>query len=327
MPRSGDCTGHEAASGDEPSADEPAATPEDKTERAPPGAQLDPGMLAKLKELGAKKLPPDGIAPEDIRMADFDGPDRDRKPLMAWRNAAGTWEYTYSAAFHEANAASKFARIKEWEPEMPGVRDDLIEAMESAEPGSREHAAATVAAIISVTGMRPGSAESLRRDHYGATTLLGGHVSIDGNRVDFEFVGKSGKLNPFHLDGPPSLVSAIRDYRDVAGDDGPMFPATRAAAVKDALPGGLKVKDMRTVVGTETARTAVDSLEPPPPPLDKDPRKARRQVLAAVKTVSETVAKRLNNTPAVAKASYIHPDVFRALEERLGVTDEIRNAS
>lgn len=321
MPRSGDCTGHEAAKEDEPSGDaaKPAQPDEAKPNRQPPGSQLPPETREKLKALGVTKLPPTEAT--DLSVRDLDAPDVDEKPVMAWRDTKGRIQMAYTKAFHERNAAAKFERIAEIEPNIGEIRGDLVDAVVAGEHGTSGHAATTVAALIAHTGMRPGSPGSAAEGHFGATTLLPEHVKVEDGKVSFDFVGKSGKDNHFELDGPPELIEAVEAYLADATEGQPVFPSVSRNTVAAQMPEGVKVKDMRTVKATETARALLDQHQPPPPPLPNDPKKAKKAVLAVVKEISGGVAKTLNNTPAVAKASYIHPVVFEELERRLGVTE------
>ena len=71
--------------------------------------------------------------------------------------------------------------------------------------------------------------------------------------------------------------------------------------LRDAADGDFTAKDFRTWVATVTAAAALGRLEPP---------ESERAEQATVREVVAAVAEDLGNTPAVARASYIHPGVL-----------------
>ncbi|MFC1708179.1 hypothetical protein ACFL59_15395, partial [Planctomycetota bacterium] len=166
-----------------------------------------------------------------------------------------------------------------------------------------------IAFIIAETGLRPGNARSAQHGKYGVSTFLKEHVSIAGGAVSFAFTGKHGQPNVAEI-RDPDFASAFRKHLDGRGD-GPAFDVDSADA-RTILPKGLKLKDMRTLVATRTAREQVASWPGPPPPLTGNEKTDNRTIARALKAMSTVVAERLNNTPPVARASYIHPEVFKA---------------
>jgi len=76
-----------------------------------------------------------------------------------------------------------------------------------------------------------------------------------------------------------------------------------------AMPKGMKLKDFRTIKATETAAKLLDAMAVPPP-LTGNKSKDKLLLARAIKMASEQVAEVLNNTPSIARESYIHPDVL-----------------
>ena len=97
-----------------------------------------------------------------------------------------------------------------------------------------------------------------------------------------------------------------------------MFTVGREA-VADALPSGIKLKDFRTLAATTHAEAL---LARNPPQLTGDDRKDARQVIGILKAASNAVAEKLNNTPAVARRSYIAPQVVQAWGREHGIKEE-----
>lgn len=330
MPKNGDCTGHEAAKDDDVSnqgnqgGEDDGGGKKPRGKKAPPGSQLPPEVLDALKRRGVTTFPPETAT--NIEVADLNAPDVDSKPVMRWRDrdarGRSVSRRAYTATFHARNAQKKFARIQRWRPRIGQVRQSLVDAVASGKHGTADHQNATVAAIIAHTGMRPGGSSGGRQDHFGATSLLAQHVTIEDGKASFEFVGKSGKINKYQTD-VTEIVESVRKYKNAA-EGGEMFPDSRPDGVRGQLPDGMLAKDLRTIIGTEIAEEAVSAHEPPPPPLAASVGKAKKQIRDAIKSVSTAVSGRLNNTPAVAQASYIHPDVLDRFMDQLGVTDEHR---
>jgi DNA topoisomerase IB len=298
---------------DEP---EPAAPEEAKPKKPrppPPGSQLPEKQRVRLKALGVTKLPAHDAT--EIRVADLEDPDVDQKPTMTWRDTAGRTQYAYTAAFHVTHAAKKWERVQALEPAFDRLRDGLLHRLSETRIGSPERAAAAVAAIIAETGLRPGSAGSATAGHFGISTLRPEHVAFEGDRARLTFVGKSGKKNVTTVEHP-EVVAALREAVAHPQPDGALFPAGTAERAREMA--GTKLKDFRTIIATRTAERALKDAPKPPPPLTGDAKRDARLVARALRAASGVVAERLNNTPAVARASYIHPRVFEDWLERIG---------
>ncbi len=262
------------------------------------------------------KLPPEEAT--DLVVHDLSGEAVHESAVMTWRDGSGKLQHAYTQQFHEANAARKWERVQELEPRMDEFRAVLNDQVASGEVGAAEHEGALIAAIIAETGLRPGNATSAKAGKYGVSTLRPEHIEITGDTATLSFIGKSGKENVATVESP-ELVSALAAYQERAGD-GPMFSGSSTANARDAAPDGVKLKDFRTIVGTRTAERAMEEIKPPPP-LDPDEKKAKKQIATAIKEASSIVADRLNNTPSVAKTSYIHPRVFEEWAASLNIPE------
>lgn len=223
-------------------------------------------------------------------------------------DAKGRVQRVYSAEFMEGNAARKFARNKELLAKQEKVYAQNRANLKSTDPQTRENAACM--ALIQATGIRPGSSADTKaaKQAYGATTLEGRHVVIDGGSVRLKFTGKKG----VDLDIPvadPQVASLLRERKRNAGDTGKLF-GTDAAKLRDyshTLDGGsFKPKDFRTLVGT---RTALDAIQAAPKRAS-----SMKEFKDRVRAIAKQVAARLGNTPTIALQSYINPFVFDAIK-------------
>ena len=223
-------------------------------------------------------------------------------------DAKGRVQRVYSQEFMATNAAKKFARNKELLAKQEKVFSQNRENLKSHDSTTRENAACM--SLIMATGIRPGSSADTKaaKQAYGATTLEGRHVVIDGDGVRLKFTGKKGVA----LDIPVSdraVAAMLRERKAAAGNTGKLF-GTDAGRLRDyshSLTGGsFKPKDFRTLVGTRTALDAIGS----------NPIRAGslKEFKMRVREVAMRVSQRLGNTPAIALQSYINPFVFDAIK-------------
>jgi DNA topoisomerase-1 len=249
-----------------------------------------PEHISKLK------IPP---AWKDVHYSS--SPDSDL--LVVGRDAKGRPQAIYSEAHWAKAAEAKFARISELSKKFNSIDKQNQEARR--DPAKKD--VADCAMLIMRTGIRPGSEGDTGAEQkaFGATTLEGRHVVIDGKSVRLKFVGKKG----VSLDLPvedPEVASMLRDRKTSAGDDGQLFPIDEKKLLSHVHSfdgGGFKTKDFRTLLGTKSAMAEV--AKHPAPKNSKD-------YVKAVKAIAKSVSEKLGNTPTVALQSYINPSVFAA---------------
>mgnify|MGYP003627597413 CR=1 FL=1 len=290
------------------------AKEEPKDKKPSPGTQLPKRVQAKLKKLGVGKLPEASIPRKDIQLR-LDG-DPHVAAVIKWHDTSGRPQSGYTPTFHKRNADKKWATILAFSAEHPQTVRRIMGALKRAEPGSKEHQSALVAAIIAKTGLRPGGRQSLA-GHYGVSTMTPAHVTIEGSSVSIDFKGKQGKQNTATIRSPV-IAAALSPY--MKGGNKKRKPMFRGKVLDDArklLPEGLKLKDLRTLLATQVGTKVLNAQ--PVPTLTGNRAKDKRLLAKALLAASKHVAKLINNTPAVARASYIHPQVFKKWAiERVG---------
>lgn len=171
-----------------------------------------------------------------------------------------------------------------------------------------------------------GTDESVKRYRtFGITTLEKKHVTIGarGNAV-FEFVGKS-QVKHRKLLTDPELAGLLQELKGLGrgrkifsylnADKKPVAvtPAQINAYIKAATAPHFSAKDFRTWGATLMAATELTDAG-----LSDDEAQIRQNIINAVKKV----ARELGNTPAVCRASYIHPGVMIAYEKGLVLRSE-----
>jgi len=199
----------------------------------------------------------------------------------------------YSAKHCVEADAEKFARLKEFTKAVPKLQK-RIEADFDSNDGAK------ALYLISQTGFRVGSNKDTKAavKAYGASTLEARHITmISESTVKFNFIGKKGVVNSATLTDK-KLAKYCKDKKA-----GKVFDTTDSKIRRylKKIDGEFKVKDYRTFIGTSEAIKAVNSLPTP---------KTGKERRAGIMLVCKQVAKKLGNTPAVARSAYIAPEVF-----------------
>jgi len=138
----------------------------------------------------------------------------------------------------------------------------------------------------------------------------------------FDFVGKSGKKHHKKI-SDPQLARIIKQldelpgyeifrYQDEKGAMHDLHASDVNRYIKQHMGEEFTAKDFRTWGGTLLATSAIiqDGLK-----ADASQTARKKQLTAIVKRV----AKKLGNTPAIARGSYIDPRVIEAYEDGVSV--------
>ena len=153
---------------------------------------------------------------------------------------------------------------------------------------------------------------------YGVATMTPAHVKIKGTKVTINFTGKSGVENSRSLRHKEVADALSRYVKGGNKRNKQMFNRTALVTAREALPGGMKLKDWRTILSADEAIKALDSVVEVPK-LTGDAKKDKRLLAKVLMEASRSVAKALNNTASVARKNYVPPQVFRQWAiERVG---------
>jgi DNA topoisomerase-1 len=223
---------------------------------------------------------------------------------------AGRKQYIYHPDWQAARAAEKFARLPEFGAMLPRLRRKVAADL-SAPPGSQRFALAVLVRLIDHAALRIGSARYQRKNGtYGATTLRARHIrDLGDGRIALSFTAKGGKRVRRRLQDA-RLHRALDQLADLPGaalfswvDETGDPRSISARMVNDYLAElcddtGVTAKTFRTWSGSVAALAALRGAG------DK----------ASITRLCEEAAKVLHNTPAICRASYIHPAVFALLD-------------
>lgn len=235
------------------------------------------------------------------------------------RDARGRKQYRYHAKWRSVRDENKFGRLVDFARALRVIRRKV--AADLRLPGlPREKVLAAVVRLLENTFIRIGNERYARENgSFGLTTLRNRHVRVCGERIAFDFRGKSGRQHHIELDDA-RLARVIRRCRDLPGYelfqyvDGEGEPhsigSSDANEYLRALTGeDYTAKDFRTWAGTVLAVRSLKASEAP-----RSQTHARKLLNAAI----SDVAKQLGNTVAVCRKCYIHPRVVDLFMESAG---------
>lgn len=229
------------------------------------------------------------------------------------RDARGRKQYRYHARWQAERGLTKFEQLLAFGQALPRIRERVRRALAGADEPTRTRVLATLVRLLDTTWLRIGNPEYARHNaSYGLTTLHTRHAGLRGGELRLSFVGKSGVRHEVAL-ADQRVVRIVRRCRELPGQelfqylDGEgavrrIGSADVNAWLAEAAGQAFTAKDFRTWHATVQA-LALSLAACEPAPGNGRPRRPQ-EVLAAV-------ARRLGNTPAVCRKSYIHPAVLR----------------
>jgi len=276
-------------------------------------------VSAKLRErIGSLGIPPAWI---DVHIA-WDS----RAAIQAWgHDARGRKQYRYHARAVAKGELRKYYRVRQMARDLPAIRRKV--AADSRQRGyTMEKVAAIVVRLIAHGFFRVGSERYVRENNtFGMTTMRKSHVSVYGENIVFDYVGKRS-IRHRQIVVDRELAKIVRSLLSTPGSR--LFRYKTADGWRDldsrevndyfrSLTGfPYTVKDLRTWGGTLRAATVLADIGP-----GKTATEAKRNVSTALRLV----ASELGNTPVICRKAYVHPMVITQYTKR-GATIESKRA-
>ena len=217
------------------------------------------------------------------------------------RDLAGRKQRVEDKAFRQNLSNANNERIaKTLIPKMQTIRKKLKTQAASGDEESK------VLYLITQSGFRIGGKGDgkSKLEAFGATTLQGQHVKVQGDTVHFNFPGKKG-VQQVHSIKDPVIAKMIGTPKI-----GERVFKTTDAKVREKWQsefGGEKVHDIRHAVATEVAQRHLFKMIPPPP-------KSQAERNAIIKASSIESARVLGNNPSQALSTYINPRLWTSIK-------------
>jgi DNA topoisomerase I len=230
-------------------------------------------------------------------------PDPKGHIQVAGQDAAGRTQYIYHPDWNAAAQAAKYADLLRFADVLPALRGRVKSAL-AARDDEHLFALAAIVRLIDVAGLRIGHKRyRALSGAVGATTLKSKHVRVSGGRLKLAFPSKSGQFQTVEVEDG-ELADALESLcgspgADVFRADGKCISSADVNAfIRSSTGAPFTAKDFRTWGGSVAAAAAL-----------------RRRPDAGVGHIVEAAADWLGNTPAIARASYIHPAILKAAGE------------
>ena len=227
------------------------------------------------------------------------------------RDARGRKQYRYHSDWLVMREAAKFDRLLAFARILPRLRETIQEDLRP-QGLSRRKVVASVVRLLERTLVRVGNEEYARANRsFGLTTLRHRHAAVDGSEVRFFFTGKGGQEVEAGV-RDRRLATIVRrcdelagqhlfQYVDEHGERQKIDSADVNAYIRDATGGEFTAKDFRTWAATVIVAESLSGVPEP-----DSVRERRRKENAAI----DRAARRLGNTRAVCRRSYVHPGIL-----------------
>jgi DNA topoisomerase I len=228
-------------------------------------------------------------------------------------DGAGRRQYLYHPQWRARRDRRKFNHVRRVADRLPRLRRRIAQDL-AAEGLSRNRVLAAAARLIDKGLFRVGSDEY---PTFGVATLQGDHVRCRGTRAWFCYQAKGDVRREITITDR-AVVAVLGELarhrrsnqRLLAYRDGDVWREVHASDINDYLRSAsgmdMTAKDLRTWHATVIAAAAFAKAG-----RAGSQRAARRTVV----DVMREVADELGNTPAVARASYVDPEIVDAYRQ------------
>ena len=275
--------------------------------RDPSGAEVT--QPEAVRRIGALAIPPAWtdvwISPDPLGHIQATGVD-----------SRGRTQYRYHQQWREQRDAQKFLHMLRFASVLPALRAATVEDLARGDL-DRDRVAASAVRLIDLGLFRLGGEKYAELDHhYGATTLEKRHVTVTRDGMTFDYIAKGGKHRAITVTDEAVLPTVRALARSDNGLDtlfgyqrGGSWRALHSHDVGSYIAvragGHFTAKEFRTWNATVLMALALASAAPARAARGRD-----RVVAASVREVAAW----LGDTPAVARKSYIDPQLISRYE-------------
>jgi len=229
------------------------------------------------------------------------------------RDAKGRKQYRYHTQWQAVRSQTKFENLLAFARALPKIRRRVKRDLR-LKGLPREKVLAAAVTLMEHTHIRVGNVEYAEENQsFGLSTLRDRHVLVQGDRLQLNFRGKSGKFHRISLDNArlARIVKRCQDlpgyelfqYLDEKGECRVVSSDDINDYLKEITGADFTAKDFRTWAGSVLA---MERLHQHDGDENEDPTES------GIVEVCSEVAAELGNTRAVCRAHYIHPAICEA---------------
>ncbi|MFW3116274.1 DNA topoisomerase [Mycolicibacterium mageritense DSM 44476 = CIP 104973] len=282
-------------------------------------AVTDPATLARIEDL---VIPP---AWKNVWIC----PHPNGHIQAVGTDVAGRRQYLYHQRWSEERSEEKFDRVLQLSAALPDWREQIAGDLRTR-GFVRERVLAVGLRLLDLGYFRAGGDQYAEENNsFGIATLLGEHVTVHADTVEFDYPAKSGVRRTLTVEDP-EIVRAVTALRRRAGREQRLLAYRNStgfvdihaedlnARFKEMVGDDYTVKDLRTWHGTVLAAEGFATADPPV---------AEKVVKRVESAVMREVADALGNTPAVARSSYVDPRVIEGYRDGLTIAAGLRRAA
>lgn len=263
----------------------------------------DPKLLERLESL---VIPP---AWENVWISR----KRNGHIQVTGKDAKGRKQYIYHPQWNEARNNNKFTTMIKFGESLPLIRERVDQDLQ-IKSFTKEKVTAVIVKLLEHTLIRIGNTEYVKQNgSFGLTTLRDKHIEVTGSTIRFRFKGKSGKLWEVDVNNK-RLARLVKMCQELPGqhlfqyiDEDGNYQSVSSNDVNNYLKSivdfDFTAKDFRTWGGTII--TAVELYYSGPCETGKE---CKKKITTAIKNVSIA----LNNTVAVCRKYYVHPEIINS---------------
>ncbi|GGW45422.1 DNA topoisomerase IB [Arenibacter certesii] len=233
------------------------------------------------------------------------------------RDAKNRKQYIYHSVFEKQQQEEKFKRMIAFSSNLTKIRKRAYKDL-YAKGWSKNKLIALIILLLDEYGIRIGNKEYKKQnDSYGLTTLRRKHLSIEDDGLLLSFKGKSNQEQEVYINHPelvPFITKAadlpgyeIFRYRDSNGNYHDVDSDDVNSYIGMYMSSEYSSKDFRTWAAN---RLAVEFY----PIALNDQKKGGRKKFSNI--VIKMVASELGNTPSVCRNYYVHPTIFKKIDEK-----------
>ncbi|WP_417655294.1 DNA topoisomerase IB [Pseudoalteromonas atlantica] len=235
-------------------------------------------------------------------------PEENGHILATGIDSKGRKQYRYHENFRAQQEAKKYQACGVFGNKLPLLRARLESDLQGDEL-SVERTLAAVVRLMDLGALRVGNERNVKQNKsFGATTLRNRHAKLTGKNIQLRYRAKSGKEREVNITDRV-LSHVIKDLQDLPGQhlfqyisDGERTNVTSSEInqyIQQIMGEDFSAKHFRTW------RASVIAFK----------QLVKAKGALSLKSMLESVSEQLGNTPAIARKSYVHPDLIALCKE------------